>query len=387
MAARAERGPAVKTRPPWVDFLGGQLLALAGAFAFAGAIGSIIIIAYGQNPLFIYSTVWSFGTSRPQDFALVLENATPLIFSGLAVAVAFKAGMFNIGVEGQYIVAMSAAAAAAVNLNTLPAVVLLPFVIVAAMLGGVAWAAVPAVLKVKTGAHEVVTTIMMNGIAISFVAWLILNPLHSTGSQMADLRTDTFPKAALVPNMAQSLGIEDQIPDSVVHLTWLFPLALLVCAGIWFLMFRTRLGYEVRALGSSSGSAEAGGISIGATQIKVFLISGALAGLVGLNHILGDTGYLGSNYEAGLGFAGIAVAFLGRNHPAGIPLAAILLGILLRGQDGLAIVTDLPTEILIILQGVLILSVVVAYELVNRALARRQQRAIGSTETAGKAEA
>jgi simple sugar transport system permease protein len=143
------------------------------------------------------------------------------------------------------------------------------------------------------------------------------------------------------------------------------------------MMFRTRLGYEVRAVGSSPGSAEAGGVSIGGTQIKIFLISGALAGLVGLNHILGDTGYLGSNYETGLGFSGIAVAFLGRNHPAGIPLAAILFGMLLRGQDGLAILTELPIEILIILQGILILSVVVAYELVSRALARRRQAQLG----------
>ena len=126
-----------------------------------------------------------------------------------------------------------------------------------------------------------------------------------------------------------------------------------------------------RAVGSSPGAAEAGGISVGATQLKIFLISGALAGFVGLNHMIGDRGYLGSNYEAGLGFAGIAVAFLGRNHPAGVPLAAILLGMLARGQDGLAVTTTLPAEILIILQGILILSVVVAYEIVGRSLAKK----------------
>ena len=128
-------------------------------------------------------------------------------------------------------------------------------------------------------------------------------------------------------------------------------------------------------------------MSIGATQIKVFLISGALAGFVGLNHILGDRGYLGSNYETGLGFAGIAVAFLGRNHPAGVFLAAILVGMLQRGQDGIAVITDLPTEILIILQGLLILSVVIAYELVSRALTRRRQRLVRSEEGAASAPA
>jgi simple sugar transport system permease protein len=368
MATEAATQPRI--RPEWIDFLVAQLIALAGAFAFAALIGAVIVIAYGEDPLFVYRTVWAFGTSRPQDFAIVLENATPLIYSGLAVAVAFKAGLFNIGVEGQYIVGMAAAAAAALTLSVLP------LVIVAAMTGAMLWAAVPAVLKVKTGAHEVVTTIMMNGIAVSLVAWLILHPLRSDVTT-TDLRTEDFPASALVPNLATSLGIEDVIPDSIVHLTWLFPIALVVCVTVWFMMFRTRLGYEVRAVGSSPGSAEAGGVSIGGTQIKIFLISGALAGLVGLNHILGDTGYLGSNYETGLGFSGIAVAFLGRNHPAGIPLAAILFGMLLRGQDGLAILTELPIEILIILQGILILSVVVAYELVSRALARRRQAQLG----------
>ena len=368
-AGEANKGP----RPAWIDIVGGRLIALAGAFAFAAGVGSLIILAYGESPMTIYSTVWRFSTSRTQDFAQVLENATPLIFSGLSVAVAFKAGMFNIGTEGQYIVGMMTAAAAALGLGFLPAPILLPIVILAAVAGAMLWASVPAVLKVKTGAHEVVTTIMMNGIALSLVGWGILHPLRSTERQLVDLRTDFFSDKALVPDLASSIGLEEQIPPSV-HLTWLFPVALLACAGVWFLLFRTRLGYEVRAIGSSPGAAEAGGVSIGAAQLKIFLISGALAGFVGLNHLLGDKGHLASNYESGLGFAGIAVAFLGRNHPAGIPLAAILIGMLARGQDGVAVTSRLPTETLIILQGVLILSVVIAYELVNRVLAKRSLR-------------
>jgi ABC-type uncharacterized transport system permease subunit len=166
----------------------------------------------------------------------------------------------------------------------------------------------------------------------------------------------------------------------------LFPVARLACVFVWVPLYPTRLRNEVRALGSSSGSAEAGGVSVAGAQLKIFLISGALAGFVGLNHILGDKGYLGANYEAGLGFAGITVAFLGRNHPAGIPLAAILVGMLQRGQDGIAITTELPTEILIILQGVLIFSVVVAYEVVSRALARRQQSEARTSETERRPE-
>lgn len=368
-------------RVPRLDYLGVQFLALAGAFLFAGVVGGMIILAYGVSPFFVYATVWNYSTARFADFAQVLEYATPLIFSGLAVSVAFKAGLFNIGVEGQYVIGMAAASAAALYLDFLPGPLLVPMVMLFAIAGAMAWAAVPAVLKVRTGAHEVVTTIMMNGIAISLVAWVILNPLKSTGQQTVDLRTNTFPEKAMMPGLNETLNV----PPSI-HLTLLFPLALFACLGVWFFLYRTRLGYEVRAIGSSSGSAEAGGVSIGAAQIKVFLISGALAGLVGLNHLLGDKGYLGSNYETGLGFAGITVAFLGRNHPAGIPLAAILIGMLLRGEDGIAISTELPTEILIILQGVLILSVVIAYELVQRALSKRRRRELAGQDAGAPEE-
>jgi general nucleoside transport system permease protein len=389
----AAEAPAVappRARPPWVDTLVVQVLAVVGAFLFAAAVGGIIIVLYGENPFFVYSTLWQFATSRLSDFARVLESATPLIFAALAVAVAFKCGLFNIGVEGQYIVGMMTATMAAVWLD-LPAPIHLPLVVLAAVAGSMVWAFVPAILKVKTGAHEVVTTIMMNGIALSLVGWALLNLLRTEESGLVDLRSDRFSESAIIPALAPSLGLEDQIPSSA-HLTWFFPLALVVCVVVWFLLFRTRLGYEARAVGSSPGSAEAGGVSIGGTQLKMFLISGALAGFVGLNHLLGDAGFLGVNYETTLGFTGIAVAFLGRNHPAGIVLAAILFGILFRGEDGIAVATDLPREITIIIEGLLILSVVVAYEIARRILLRRrreapaeqtvsrvQQRSVGAT--------
>ena len=365
---------AVAERRPWREILGGQALAIGSAFLFAGLAGAGIIALYGESPLAVYRTIWVFSTDRPADIARVLVNATPLIFSGLAVAVAFKAGMFNIGVEGQYIVGMLAATLAALGLDFLPAPILLPAVILAAMLGSMLWAVVPAILKVRTGAHEVVTTIMMNGISASLVTWFLLHPLRSAEFGQVDLRSDRFSEAALVPDLASSLGISREVVPPSAHLSWLFPLAILACVAVWHLLYRTRLGYEARALGSSAGAAEAGGVAIGATQIKVFLLSGALAGLAGLNHLLSDKGFLGQNYETQLGFTGIAVAFLGRNHPAGIPLAAILFGILARGEQGIQIETEVPREIIIILQGLLILSVVVAYEVVRRRIARRRQR-------------
>ena len=364
------RPATARTREPWLDALIVQALAVGAAFLFTALVGGIIILLYGESPFFVYSTLWQFSTSRLSDFARVLEQATPLIFAALAVAVAFKAGLFNIGVEGQYIVGMMTATMAAVWLE-LPAPIHLPLVVLAAMIGSMAWAFIPAILKVKTGAHEVVTTIMMNGIAISLVAWALLNPLRTSQGGFVDLRSDRFPESAIMPPLAPSLGLEGQIPSSA-HLTWLFPLAILAAVGTWFLLNRMRLGYEARAVGTAPGSAEAGGISIGATQLKVFLISGALAGFVGLNYLLGDAGFFGINYETTLGFTGIAVAFLGRNHPAGIVLAALLFGVLFRGEDGVAVATDLPREITVILEGLLILSVVVAYEIARRIRLRRE---------------
>ena len=370
---------AERARRPWVDALTGQVLGLVAAFLFAGVVGGAIIAAYGESPLRVYGVIIDFSTARFQDVARVLENATPLIFSGLAVAVAFRAGMFNIGVEGQYYVGMITATIAAVFFD-LPGVLHLIVVILFAALGGMAWAAIPAILKVKTGAHEVVTTIMMNGIAISLVGWALNNLLRTTDVGLVDLRSDRFPESAVMPHIGDSLGLSKETIPNSVNLTWLFPLALVACVAVWFLLSRTRLGYEARATGLSPGSAEAGGVSIGGVQLKAFLISGALAGFVGLNHLIGDVGFLGINYETTLGFTGIGVAFLGRNHPIGIVLAAILVGMIARGQDGVAIITDLPREILIILEGLLIMSVVVAYEVVRRVLLRRRQRVVRAEE-------
>jgi general nucleoside transport system permease protein len=380
-APSAPPGGIRRDRRPWVDSLVVQTIAVVAAFLFTGLVGAVIILLYGESPLFVYSTIWQFSTARVSDFARVLEAATPLIFSALAVAVAFKCGLFNIGVEGQYIVGMMTASMAAVWLD-LPAPIHLPLVVLASVAGSTVWAFVPAILKVRTGAHEVVTTIMMNGIAISLVAWALLNPLRTSDTGFVDLRSDRFPESAIMPPLAPSLGLEEQVPASA-HLTWLFPLALLACVGVWFLLYRTRLGYEARAVGISPGSAEAGGISIGVTQLKMFLISGALAGFVGLNYLLGDAGFFGVNYETMLGFTGIAVAFLGRNHPAGIVLAALLFGVLFRGEDGVAIATDLPREITVILEGLLILSVVVAYQIARRVILRRQAEVIREAEEGG----
>jgi simple sugar transport system permease protein len=217
---------------------------------------------------------------------------------------------------------------------------------------------------------------MMNGVAVSIVAYALNGPLKFTNAppgQNVDLRTDIFEPSALVPDLGHYFGV-----SSSAHLSWLFPIAIVASVIVWFLFRRMRLGYEARAVGSSAGSARAGGISIGAVQVKLFVISGALAGLIGMQQVLVERGALVQNYEAQLGFTGIAVAFLGQNNPIGIVFAAVLWAILSRGETALQIETDVPREFVIILQGILIFCVVVVYQIAKRRLARRELQRAGA---------
>lgn len=381
--ATATVPPTVATRrtlPAWVTTAAAETGALLLAMVIALGLGAVIIVLYGQSPIEVYSAILEFSFVNKDGFAYVLALATPLIFSALAVSVCFKAGLFNIGVEGQYYIGMVTAAWAALTFDFISGPLLMWVVLLFAVLGGMAWAAIPAVLKVKTGAHEVVTTIMLNGVAVSLLAWALNGPLRYTSTpdgQNVDLRTDPFPKNALVPDFGHYFGF-----GTAPKLSWLFPLAVVAAVAVWFLVKRMRLGYEARAVGASAGSARAGGISIGGVQIKLFLISGALAGLIGMQQILADQGFLPKNFIIQLGFIGIGVAFLGRNNPIGIIFAAIIWGILSRGETALQIETDVPREFVIILQGLLILTVVITYELVHRRLVRRQVRTAAAEELA-----
>lgn len=376
MSAASPAVPVPRSRPPWLDSALGQGLALLSAFAIAIAVGSLIIVLYGESPVTVYGAMLRFAFKDATSIGAVLAIATPLIFAALAVSVCFKAGLFNIGVEGQFLVGMVTASWAALTFDFMPGVSHLIVVLLFAAIGGMVYAAIPGILKVTTGAHEVVTTIMMNGIAVSIVAYALNGPLRFTDApsgQNVDLRTDIFAPSALVPDIGHFFGVSGS-----AHLSWLFPIAIVASVLVWFLFRRMRLGFEARAVGSSVGSARAGGIAIGAVQIKLFLISGALAGLIGMQQVLVERGALVQNYEAQLGFTGIAVAFLGQNNPIGIVFAAAIWAILSRGETALQIETDVPREFVIILQGILIFCVVVVYQIAKRRLARRELQRAGA---------
>jgi simple sugar transport system permease protein len=352
------------------------------AVLFASIVGSVVIAAAGKDPLEVYQTMFSFSLTRFDSVMLILFRATPLLFSAVAVSVGFRANLFNIGVEGQYFIGSFFAAWVGFMLRGLPAVIHLPLVIAAAMLGGLVWALVPAFLKVRRGVHEVITTIMMNSIALSLVHWLIyvyLDPGQAIpGFGSPRMRTPHVLDSARMPTMhgllnplLKPLGVE--IPQHV-YLNYFLVLGLCVVFCVDYMVRKTPFGIEVRAVGHNPDAAETAGIDPGAVRFKTFLLSGALAGLVGLSDLLAYFGYLDIDFPKGYGFTGIAVALLGKGSPAGMVLSALLFSFLRRGAEGVQVFLGVPMDTAVILEGVIILAIVVASSIYGRYVLTVQKR-------------
>lgn len=352
-----------------------QIITPLLAIAFGALIASVIILAIGKNPLAVYAVMLRFGLTRTDSIISILFKATPLLLAGLAVAISFRATLWNIGVEGQYYVGAFCAAYVGFAIRGLPTVIHLPLAILAAVAGGVVWALVPIVLKLKRGAHEVITTIMMNYIAGALILYLIADVFRDpTQIGSPRVRTPEFPSTARIPSLEpllHSVGIE--IPG-VGRLNWLLIGGLVLCVALTFLFSRTRFGYEVRAVALNPAAAENAGIGIHRVQFLMFLLSGGIAGLVGLNDVLGFYGYFDIDFPKGLGFLGISVALVARNHPLGIIGAALLFGFLDRGAQGVQFFSEVPKEVIVILQGLIILAILVAYELLSRYVRVQRKR-------------
>jgi simple sugar transport system permease protein len=348
----------------------GRLLLLQAAVpvvaVFAGGvIASAIILAIHENPLRVFALMATFNM-QASSVASILTSATPLIFAGLATAIGFHVNVFNIGVEGQYYIGAFAASLAAFGLRGFPAAVHLTIIVVAAMLGGLLWVWVPAVLRWRRGAHEVITTIMMNYIAFNIVLYLLgLVRDHNLGSTVR-IRTPLFPPSAQMPHLAPLLNALGAPIPGYSPLNWFLVIALALSVAAWFWLRRSRFGYEVRATALNPLAAEAAGINVARVQLLMFLLSGALAGVVGLSDLLGRTGYFDIDFPKGLGFLGISVALLARNDPLGVIPAALLFGYLGRGAEGIQAFTTVPREVITILEAVIILAIVVAYEIMTR---------------------
>jgi simple sugar transport system permease protein len=347
------------------------LIAVIAAFL----VGGIIVWMVGDSPLLVYELFITSAFGSVDGIGYTLFYATPLIFTGLAVAVAFKCGLLNIGAEGQLVAAAFATAWVGLMLPGWPALIVVFLAALAAVTVGGVWAGIPGVLKAKFGAHEVITTIMMNFIAVAIVSYLTQYHYRRQGDPILE----TLPIAEMkdgslvgphIPRMhalLAPLGIN--FPERL-PLNLAFLLALAACALVYIFLWKTKWGYELRAVGVNPSAAEYGGISISRNIVMAMFISGMLAGMVGINDVLGYRYRYYDGFSAGYGFTGIAVALLGRNHPVGVLLAAILFGALIRSGLFIDIFTDnVSKDWVVILQAIIILFV--ACEAVFRGGARR----------------
>ena len=340
------------------------LLAVIAAFI----VGAIVIALIGDNPLETYRLLLgnSFGSAR--DLGATLFLATPLIFTGLSVAVAFRCGLLNIGAEGQLYVAAFATAWVGITFGgtvvnvfgkdvdyswaSLPAILLVPLCILTAIVAGGVWGAIPGILKAKFGAHEVITTIMLNSIAIALVSYLTQYHYKVPGD--AILQTAPIGKAAYIPQLNEFLPF---VPKDV-PLNVSFLLAILMCVLVYVFLWKTKWGYELRAVGANPSAAEYGGISPKKQIIIAMTISGALAGMVAVGEVLGYRHNYYDAFAGEIGVLGIAIALLGRNHPLGIFAAALFFAVLQRGQIFVdAFTPKVSKDIGLVLQAIIILFV------------------------------
>jgi ABC-type uncharacterized transport system permease subunit len=336
--------------PRWADLfllpivcLGVALLAAAGVVALVG-----------QQPIEVLNILiqGAFGSQRGLSYTLYY--ATTFIFTGLAVAVASHGGLFNIGVEGQATMGGLGTALVALWLSSvLPGWAMLPIMLVAGALFGLAWAAVPAYLQAYRGSHVVITTIMFNFIASSVLVYLLVNHLRPAGTMSVE--SASFAPSAKLPSMHEALAwLGVAWPNSPLNVSLL--LALGAALAVYLLLWRTRAGFHLRAVGSSPSAAEYGGINSRHQVLVAMSVSGALAGMVGMNEIAGVNGRLLLEFVSGAGFTGIAVALMGRNHPVGIILASLLFGALFQGGAEVAFeVRGFSRDMVVMLQGFIVL--------------------------------
>src|SRR5512132_909442 len=324
------------------------LIAVVAAFIVAG----ILILIIGDNPIETYRLLFGSALSWPVGISYTLFYATPLIFTGLAVLVAFRCGLLNIGAEGQLYVAAFATAWVGITFVHMSPWLLLPLCFLAAIVAGGAWGAIPGVLKARFGSHEVINTIMLNFIAVALVSYFVQYHYKTPGDPI--MQTTEIGGAAHIARIGRFLpGFPERIP-----LNLSFILALLCCVLVYLFLWRTKWGYELRATGSNPTAAEYGGISIRKQIIIAMTISGALAGMVGINEVLGYRYRYYDGFSDNYGFTGIAVALLGRDHPVGVLISALLFAILQRGGIPVDAFTEHVTkDIVQVLQGTIILFV------------------------------
>ncbi len=320
-----------------------DLLYSLAAIAAALIVSAFLLVIFGYEVQSALYHLFDGAFGSAYNLGQTLQQATPLIFAGLAVALAFRSGLFNIGVEGQLYWGALASALIGLQLSSLPMILLLPFTLLAGAVAGGIWGFIPGYLKAKTGAHEVITTIMLNEIAILGTTFLTASYFKVDGP--VD-QTARLPSGALLP----ALPPEGETSLGII-------IGMLVILISYFLLQRTSLGYDLQAVGKNSQAAEYGGINSDKMLILAMVISGAAGGLAGSVVIMGELERFVTHFSPGYGFTGIAVAVLGRNHPLGVLLAALLFGALEAGGMSMQLFAGIPTDLIEVVQGLIILFV------------------------------
>jgi ABC-type uncharacterized transport system permease subunit len=335
--------------PKWAEIILIPLISLTLSFFISG----IVIVAIGEDPIAALKLMVDGALGSTYGWGYTLYYATNFIFTGLAVSVAFHAKMFNIGGEGQATLGGLGVALMCLSFDWPHWSLALIGASFGAMLFGAFWSLIPAYLQAKRGSHIVITTIMFNFIAASLLNYLLVNIFRPEGSM--DPATKKFSESTHLPTLHELLA-NIGIPFSkAAPANVCFFIAIIACLLVWLLIWRTRLGYEIRAFGHSESAAKYAGISAQKIILISMVISGGLAGLMAINNVMGEAERLVMNAAEGAGFIGIAVALMGRSHPIGVFLAAVLFGFLYQGGAELALWTSIPRELIIVIQALVIL--------------------------------
>lgn len=336
--------------PNWINYALLPLVNLILAFLVSG----FVVWVIGESPYEALKLMLAGALGRGEGIGFTLYYATNFIFAGLSVAVAYHAGLFNIGSEGQaYVGGLGAALVALALDHYVPWYVTMPFAIIGAALFGAAWAFIPAWLQARRGSHIVITTIMFNFIGAALMVYLLVNVLIVPGKMAPETRT--FLEGGQLPKLDGLMAMFGlKLGPAPFNVSFL--IALVMCVVVWVLIWRTKLGYEMRTMGISRSAAAYAGISYVRIVIIAMLISGGLAGMMALNPVMGASARLQVEFVGGAGFVGIAVSLMGRSHPLGIVLAAILFGVLYQGGAELSF--DMPNitrDMIVVIQGLVIL--------------------------------
>jgi simple sugar transport system permease protein len=342
----------------------GQMLLIPILAVFTAlVVGALVMWVSGDNPFAAYRGLWNGAFGNARNWSETIRKTTPLILTGLSVAIAFKAGLFNIGASGQFVIGSVCAVAVGVNFGGLPAFIHLPLAMLAGIAGGMFWGFIPGALKVFTGAHEVIVTIMLNYVASLFAGWTVYaggtqgqtpGPLWDTTAGAISETADVFVSARL-----------PWIFGDPYRVHWGVVVALLAALLMWWIIFKTTLGFATRTVGANSKAARYAGINVNWTIILTMMIAGGLAGLAGTIETLGLNHKFAPEFTGGVGFDGITVALLGQTNPIGVVLSAFLLGALDAGGSGMQFDSGVPADIIQVIQA-LVLAFVAAPTIIRQ---------------------